>query len=138
MRPPQGASEWRVEIFLSVRQEVMAAMVGRPPERSFLIGRRSGKSDQELKNSASYVGAVSEESMKSGGDGEHTRYVKRQTGADCYRAHARPDDEQASQVHKKELHADEVIEFFPFERAKIRTDRCRHQKTLVSIRCLPL
>jgi len=102
----------------------MAAMVGRPPERSFLIGRRSGERDQELENSASHVGAVSEESMKSGGDREHTRYVKRQTGPDCYRAHSRPDDEQASQVHKKELRADEVIEILPVERAKIRTDGC--------------
>ena len=106
----------------------ISAMVSRPPERSFLIGRRSGKRDQELKNSASPVGAVSEEAMKSGGDREHTRYVKRQASADCYGAHARPDDEQASQVHEKELRADEAIEFFPFERAKIRTDKCRHQK----------
>jgi hypothetical protein len=68
-------------------------MVGRPPERPFLIRRRPGKRDDELENSASHIGAVSEESMKSGRYREHTRYVKHQTGEECYRAHARPDNE---------------------------------------------
>ena len=100
-----------MEIFLSVGDEVMAPVMGRPPERPFLVRRRCGKRDQELEESAGPVGAVCQEAMKSGRDRKHAHNVQGQTGNNCHHAHARPDDQQTRHVHEKELHADEIIKF---------------------------
>jgi hypothetical protein len=105
----------------------MASVVSRPPEWSFLIGGRSGKRDQKLKSSTGSVGAMSEKAMKPRGNRKHAHYVQRNTGDDCYCTNARPDNKQAGQVHEKELKANEVIEFFPFGRAKIIADGHGHQ-----------
>ena len=109
MRSPQSACERRVEILFSVSVKVMASVVRRPPERSFLIGRRTREREQELKNPASLISAVREETMKSGGNCKHSHNVKNQAGNDCHCAYARPDDEQARDVHEEKLYADGVI-----------------------------
>ena len=106
LRTPKGAADGRVEIILSVGIEVMTAMMGRPPERPFLLGRRSQKGQKELENPAGSVGAVRKEPMKPGGDREHAHQVKAQTRDHSHRAHARPDESQTSQMQKEKLRAD--------------------------------
>src|ERR1700730_7227661 len=106
-----------MEILLSVCDEVMAPVMSRPPERSLLIGGRSNKRHQKLENSARLIRAVCEEPVKSCCNREHADNVQRHTGDYCHYTHARPDDEQASQVHEEELNTDGAIQLFPGERA---------------------
>jgi hypothetical protein len=87
----------------------MAAVVRRPPERPLLVSGRRRKRYQELENSPGLVGAVREEAMKPGRDGEHPHDVKGQTRKDRHGARARPDDEQAGQMHEEELNADGAV-----------------------------
>ena len=48
VRAPKPAGQRRMEILIGIGDEVMTSMMCRPPKRSFLVRRRSGKSDQEL------------------------------------------------------------------------------------------
>jgi len=107
--PPKLAGQRRMEILRSIGHEVMAAVMGRPPERPFLIRRRSRKRDQKLEKPAGPVGAMCQEAMKSGGNRKHAHNVQCQTSDYCHRAHAGPDDEQTRQMHEEELHADGII-----------------------------
>src|SRR6266850_4000545 len=102
-----------MEIFLSICDEVMAAVMSRPPERSLLIGGRSNKRHQKLENSARLIRSVCEEPMKPRRNCKHAYDIQRQASHHCHCAHARPNDEQASQMHEKELNADEAIQLFP-------------------------
>src|ERR1044072_3892015 len=51
-----------------------------------------------------------EESVESRGDGEHARDVERQADGDRHRAHARPEREEADQMHEEELRADRIVQ----------------------------
>ena len=98
-----------MEILLSVGVKVMAPVMGRPPEWPLLISGRSSESEQKLENSASSVSAVREEAMKPRRYREHAHDVQGQTGHDSHCTYARPNDEQASEMHEKELDADGAV-----------------------------
>src|SRR2546422_1025288 len=108
-----------MEIFLSVCDKVMAPVMSRPPEWSLLIGGRSHKGHQKLENPAGLICAVCEQPMKPGRNREHAYDIQRQARDHCHRTHARPDDKQASQMHKEELNAYRAIQLFPAQRVKI-------------------
>ena len=98
-----------MEILLSVSVKVMAPVMGRPPERTLLVSCSSSESEQKLENSASSVGAVREEAMKSRRYREHAHDVQGQTGDYSHCTYARQNDEQASDMHEEELDADGVV-----------------------------
>jgi hypothetical protein len=104
-----------MEVFCSVRNEVMAPVMSRPPERAFLIRRRSRKRNQELENSAGAVSAVCQQTMKAGSNCKHSHHVQSQTGNHSHYAYACPDDKQTRNMHEEELHADEIIQFVVVE-----------------------
>ena len=106
-----------MKVFVSIGDEVMETVMRRPPKGSFLVRRRSRKRDQKLKDSAGAVGAMRQQAMEAGSDRKHAHDVQRQAGPDCHPAHSRPDDQQTSQMHEKELRADEVIELIVIKRA---------------------
>ena len=99
-----------MEIFFRVRDQVMMAVMRRPPEWSLLIRGGSSERHQKLKEAAGAIGAVRQQAMKPGGDRKHSHHVKPQTYSDCYRAHARPNHQQAGEVHEEELRADKVVQ----------------------------
>jgi len=98
-----------MEIPLSVGVQVMAPVMGRPPEWSLLISCSSSESEQKLENSASSVSAVREEAMKPRCYREHSHDVQGQTGDDSHCTYARPNDEQASDMHEEEMDADGAV-----------------------------
>jgi hypothetical protein len=108
-----------MEIFLSVGNEMMTAMMSRPPERTLLIRRGPGKRDQKLENSAGPIRAMREEAMKPGGDCKHADDVQGYTCDYCHDAHARPDYQQTCQMHEKKLNAYEMIQFVMVEWAGV-------------------
>jgi len=91
----------------------MAPVMSRPPERSLLIGGRPHKRHQKLENSAGLIRAMCKESMKPGSNREHAYNIQRQASSHCHRAHARPNNEQASQMHEKKLNAYGAIQLLP-------------------------
>src|ERR1044072_8732238 len=118
MRTPERVRERRVQVVIRVRVKMMAAMMGRPPERPLLVRSCAKKGNQELENPAAAVRAVREETMKPGGDRKHPYDVQSQTGHDRRNAHARPDDKQASHMHEEELNTDGIIQLLRVEPEK--------------------
>jgi hypothetical protein len=98
-----------MEILLSVGVKVMAPVMGRPPEWPLLISCSSNESEQKLENSAGSVSAVREKAMKPSRYREHAHNVQGQTRDDSHCTDARPNDEQASDMHEEELDADGAV-----------------------------
>ena len=108
-----------MEILDGVGDEVMAPVMSRPPERALLIRRCSRKRDQELEKPAGPVGAVSQQTMKPGGDRKHADDVQSQTSSYCYHAYPCPDNKQTRQVQEEKLHAEVRNQFVMVERGRI-------------------
>jgi len=106
-----------MEIFVSVCDEMVAPVMSGPPERSLLIRGRPHKRHQKLENSAGLIRAMREEPMKPGRNREHAYDIQRQASGHCHRAHARPNDKQASQMHEKKLNAYGAIQLLPVHRS---------------------
>jgi hypothetical protein len=110
-----------VQVFLSVGVEVMPAVMGRPPERTFLIGRSANKAHHKLESPTALVSAVRKEPVKSSRNRKHANDVQRQAGDYSHYTHAGQKHQQAGQMHEKELGTNRAIEFFAAERPLIIT-----------------
>ena len=108
-----------MKVFVSIGDEMMETVMRRPPERPFLVGRRSSEGNQKLKDSTGAVSAMRQQAMEAGSDRKHAHDIQRQAGTDCHPAHPCPDDQQTSQMHEKELQAAGVIQFIVIDRATV-------------------
>ncbi len=108
-----------MEIQLSVGDEVMAPVMGRPPEWPFLVRRRSRKRDQELEQSTGPVRAMCQEAMKAGGNRKHAHHIQSKTSDYCHRADACPEHQQTREMHEEKLHADGIVQFVLVKRGGI-------------------
>jgi hypothetical protein len=105
-----------VQVVLGIGVEVMPTMMGRPPERAFLIRRSANKTHYKLESSTALVSAVGKEPVKASRNRKHANDVKRQAGNHSHHAHAGPKHQQAGHMHEKELSTDRTIQFFAAER----------------------
>lgn len=106
-----------MEIPFSVGNQVMMPVMGRPPKGAFLIRGCARERNQELRKPAGAIGAMSQQPVKAGGNGEHPQDVKRKAGNDSDAAHSGPNNQQTSKMHEEKLRADEVVEFVLIRRA---------------------
>src|SRR5580700_1910187 len=58
---------------------MMMAVIGGPPEHTFLRGRGGHQGDDELEDAAGLVRAMRKIAMVAGGDKEHAHVIERQT-----------------------------------------------------------
>ena len=100
-----------MKILIGVGDKMMAAVMAGPPQRAFLVRRGSRKRDQKLEDPAGSIGAMSQQTMKPGGNRKHAHNIQSQTNNDSHCAHAGPNDQQTCQVHAEKLDTDETVQF---------------------------
>jgi len=102
MRPPKPEERGRVEVLLLVRETVVMAMMGGPPEDTLLRGRHGHPGDDKLEPAAGLEGAVGEIAVIAGGDEEHADFVEEDAGDEIGPAKLNEEDAEGGEMdHQK-------------------------------------
>ena len=92
----------RVHVFLRVGEEMVLAMLGRPPEDALLRRALRNNSEDELESPARFVGAVRKITVVASANGENAQPVERDAKNDRPGGHSGPDRGKADKMHKHE------------------------------------
>src|SRR5690242_17126628 len=80
MRPKKTEERGRVQVVFLIGEAMVMPMMGSPPEDTLLRGRHSHEGDDELKDAASFIGAVRKIAVIAGSDEKHAHDEKRDAG----------------------------------------------------------
>ncbi len=92
----------RMRVVLGVGEEMVMAMLLRPPQHALLAGRLAHHREHELEPAARRIGAVGEIAMVAGADREDASPVEDDADHDRLPGDARPDRAQAGEMDQDE------------------------------------
>src|SRR5690348_4818467 len=109
MRPPESVLAGRMNIVLAVRMRVVVAMMSRPPERTFLVGRAADEGQDKLKDAVCLIRAMREITVITSRYSKDAKTIERGARGKRNPANTNPKDKQTARVQNDKLGQREVI-----------------------------